>query len=117
MVEVADSSGTADLEMDSLKLDVKVLQQNREDDRKEFQTFQATVNNFFSDVQKLLVEMQSSFTLLITALHPREGFPEMHGGAQGSLQQHTPQAPFEPPQEVVHPREIHFRTWLYIHPI
>lgn len=57
MVEVAESTGTAELEVESLQLDVKILQQNRDSDNKEFLEFSMDVNKDFSDVQKSLTEM------------------------------------------------------------
>lgn len=85
--------------MQSLKLDVKVLQQNRDQDRQEFQV---TVNKNFADVQKSLLEMQSSLTHLITALHPRDPAPATPLVGQGSVHQITPQAPVKNAQEAVH---------------
>lgn len=71
MVQVSDT--TADLEMDSLQLDIKALHHDRDSDRKEFQT---TVHKNFSDVQKIMVEMQSTLTHLISALTPRDHPPD-----------------------------------------
>ena len=44
----ADSGSTAELQLESLELDIKTLQQDREENRKEFQQFQATVNRNFA---------------------------------------------------------------------
>lgn len=48
MTRVTESGDTADLQLDSLELDIKTLQRNREEDRKEFQDFQVTVKRTLS---------------------------------------------------------------------
>lgn len=39
MSKTTESGETADLQLESLELDIKALQRNREEDRKEFQEF------------------------------------------------------------------------------
>ncbi|XBJ23666.1 hypothetical protein VPH35_001748 [Triticum aestivum] len=88
--------------MDSLQLDIKALQHDRDLDRKEFQEFQSVVNKNFADVQKSLLEMQSSLTHLITALTTKEQPPNTPPAGQGSVHQITPQAPLRNPAKLVH---------------
>ena len=52
MTGQADSVTMAELQLESLELDIKTLQRDREEDREEFQQFQATVNRNFATMQK-----------------------------------------------------------------
>ena len=52
MPEDNESENTGLLEMKSLQLEMKVMQQNREEDRHEFLDFSFTVNKNFKTIQE-----------------------------------------------------------------
>ncbi|KAE8815174.1 hypothetical protein D1007_07497 [Hordeum vulgare] len=65
MTGQVDSVVTADLQLASLELDIKILQNNREEDRKEFQEFRAMVNKNFFTMQGNFHKIQNSFRKLL----------------------------------------------------
>ena len=48
-----ETQDTDCLELESLQLDIKILRQEREDDRKEFYHFTESVNKNFASIQKI----------------------------------------------------------------
>ncbi|KAE8819818.1 hypothetical protein D1007_02189 [Hordeum vulgare] len=65
MARVAESATTADLQLESLELDLKSLRQERDEDRKEFHQFQATVNKNLITMQNFFDKIQDNFTRLL----------------------------------------------------
>lgn len=84
MTHLDESSDTADLQLDSLELDVKILQREREEDRKEFKEFQATANRNFATMQKNFEKIQDNFKRLLLDPDPEEETNEL--SSQGSVQ-------------------------------
>ena len=79
----ADSGSTAELQFESLELDIKTLQRDREEDRKEFQQFQAIVNRNFATMQKNFDKIQDNFRRLLLESEPAQ---EEGMEGQGSVQ-------------------------------
>ncbi|XP_044356666.1 uncharacterized protein [Triticum aestivum] len=97
-----NSSSTENLEFQSLQLDVKTLQRNRETDRQDFEDFRDHVATNFQTLQKTLGELQGPLNSFIARFpKPRETPPNPQDVAQGSGQQQTPQGPNHAPATVL----------------
>ncbi|KAE8772179.1 hypothetical protein D1007_55833 [Hordeum vulgare] len=87
MAGVADSATTADLQLESLELDLKSLRQERDDDRKEFHQFQETVNKNFITMQKFFDKIQDNFRRLLLDPDPGKDDAADHASVQGGVVQ------------------------------
>lgn len=88
------------MELQSLQLDVKTLQQNRKVDKQEFLEFRDHVTTNFQSLQKTLGDLQTSLSQFITSLpKPRELPPGTPDVAHGSGQNTTHQGPLKHPVE------------------
>ncbi|KAE8809444.1 hypothetical protein D1007_13963 [Hordeum vulgare] len=87
MVGVAESTRTADLQLESLELDLKTLRQERDEDRKEFHQFQTIVNRNFITMQIFFDKIQDNFRRLL--LDPDRGKDDEddHASVQGAAVQ------------------------------
>lgn len=83
MTNIDESGDTADLQLDSLELDVKTLQRDHEEGRKEFKEFQAMVNRNFGTMQKNFEKIQENFRRLLLD-------PVVPAGRPKQLQAPTP---------------------------
>lgn len=97
MSNPTESSETADLQLESLGLDIKTLQRYREEDKQEFQDFQSPVKRNFVTMQKNFDKIQENFRRLL--LDPEPGDIPDEQSAQGSVQprQNQVQSPALPP--------------------
>ncbi|KAE8782098.1 hypothetical protein D1007_44617 [Hordeum vulgare] len=84
MVEHATSLVTANLQLASLELDIKAIQINREEDRKEFQDFRTMVNKNFATMQSNFDKIQENFRRLLVEPGSDEG--QVERSKQGSAQ-------------------------------
>ncbi|KAE8797238.1 hypothetical protein D1007_27611 [Hordeum vulgare] len=84
MTGPAESVLTGDLQLASLKLDVKTLRNSREEDRKEFQEFRAMVNKNFVTMQNNFDKIQDNFRKLLLDHGSEEdqGDHSEHGSVQ-----------------------------------
>lgn len=87
MAGVAESATTADLQLESLELDLKSLRQERDEDRKEFHQFQATVNKNFITMQKFFDKIQDNFRRLLLDPDPGKDDAADHASVQGAAVQ------------------------------
>ncbi|KAE8774523.1 hypothetical protein D1007_53080 [Hordeum vulgare] len=78
----AESATTADLQLESLELDLKSLWKERDDDHREFQQFQATVNKNFITMQKNFDKIQDNFRKLLLDPDPGKGEEADHASVQ-----------------------------------
>lgn len=96
MAPLDDSTTTNELELESLVLDMKALHRTQEEDRREFQDFQTTVNRNFALMQSNFDKIQENFKKLL--LEPDLPDTEVNGEqfVQGSVQNRTPQGQMQP---------------------
>ena len=67
MVPEQQSKDTGMLMLDSLQLDVQILQRNREEDKQEFVDFSKMVNKNFISIQTNFDNIQTNFEKLFAA--------------------------------------------------
>lgn len=103
MTGPTDSSFSDRLEWQSLQLDIKILQQNRESDRHDFEVFQEHMTTSFGSLQNTLGELKSTLSNFIAGFpKPRENPPNPQEVAQGSGAHNTPQGPAVNLQDAYH---------------
>uniref|UniRef100_A0ACD5XBM2 Uncharacterized protein n=1 Tax=Avena sativa TaxID=4498 RepID=A0ACD5XBM2_AVESA len=88
MPKNTDSVNTDTLELQSLQLDMQQLRREREDDRKEFADFTATVQSNFVAIQENFSAIQANFAKFLSttveapvAPSPAKEFPSGHGSS------------------------------------
>ncbi|KAI4976444.1 hypothetical protein ZWY2020_050051 [Hordeum vulgare] len=103
---------TTDLQLASLHLDIKTLQNNREEDRKEFHEFRTMVNKNFVTMQGNFDKIQENFRKLLMDHGAEE--EQLECSEQGSAQKkveevHSPVFPAGRPKQLVHftPPSVH----------
>ncbi|KAE8798620.1 hypothetical protein D1007_26105 [Hordeum vulgare] len=84
MTGQAASVVTAGLQLASLELDIKAIQINKEEDRKEFQEFHTMVNKNFVTMQSNFDKIQEIFRKLL--LEPASDEGQLERSEQGSAQ-------------------------------
>ncbi|KAI4989305.1 hypothetical protein ZWY2020_036622 [Hordeum vulgare] len=95
---------TADLQLASLELDIKTLQNSREEDRREFQEFRTMVSKNFVTMQGNFDNIQENFRKLLMDQGAEE---EQHehseeGSAQKRVEEvHSPVFPAGRPKQLV----------------
>ncbi|KAE8798190.1 hypothetical protein D1007_26480 [Hordeum vulgare] len=89
MAGAAESATTADLQLESLELDLKTLRQERDEDQKEFHQFQAMVNRNFITMQKNFDKIQDNFRRLLLDPDPDKGDEADNASVQGKLCRRT----------------------------
>lgn len=65
MTKVMESGKNVDLELESLQLDNKTMQQYPEEDQEEFLDFTATINKNFASIQKNFKKIQNNFKQML----------------------------------------------------
>lgn len=83
MTKVTDSKEAVDLDLETLQLDIKALQQNHEEDRKEFQDT-ATCNKIFACIQTNFDKIQANFRKLLAIRIPDTEDDPAEASAQAS---------------------------------
>ena len=96
-----DSDNTAMLEFQSLQLDVKTLQQNREEDKKEFLAFSNNAKTNFASIQQNFLNIQTNFERLFASRSSEEGEDSVKGNP------HTPPNPVN--QSVTQLKQLHLQ--------
>ncbi|KAI4971469.1 hypothetical protein ZWY2020_002383 [Hordeum vulgare] len=92
-----------DLQLASLKLDVKTLRNSREEDRKEFQEFRAMVNKNFVTMQNNFDKIQDNFIKLLLDHGSEEdrGDHSEHGSVQKKIEEvQSPVVPLGRPKQL-----------------
>ncbi|KAE8774738.1 hypothetical protein D1007_52828 [Hordeum vulgare] len=87
MTGATELATMADLQLESLELDLKTLRQEIDEDRKEFHQFQATVNRNFITMQKNLDKIQDNFRRLLLDPDPGKGDEADNASVQGEVLQ------------------------------
>ncbi|KAE8795000.1 hypothetical protein D1007_30199 [Hordeum vulgare] len=103
MTRQATSVVTADLQLASLELDIKTLQHNRDEDRKEFQEFRAMVNRNFETMQDNFDKIQENFKRLLLDPESEERRVEIseHDSAQVKAKEvQSPAIPADRPKQL-----------------
>ncbi|KAE8815324.1 hypothetical protein D1007_07290 [Hordeum vulgare] len=103
MTGQATSVVTVDLQLASLELDIKTVQNNREEDRKEFHEFRAMVNKIFVTMQNNFDKIQENFRKLLLDPGSEEGQIERseQGNAQMKINEvHSPVVPAGRPKQL-----------------
>ncbi|KAE8771655.1 hypothetical protein D1007_56444 [Hordeum vulgare] len=103
MTGQGDSMVTADLQLASLELDIKTLQNSREEDRKEFHEFRTMVNKNFVTMQGNFDKIQEIFRKLLMDQGAEEEQLERseQGSAQKKEEVHSPVIPAGRPKQLV----------------
>ncbi|KAK1691914.1 hypothetical protein QYE76_008611 [Lolium multiflorum] len=86
--KASGSETTEQLEMKSLQLEITAIQQNRENDKKEFSDFASATNKNFVDIQANFDLMQKNFEILFAATKGKSDQPPPlapHVDAQGEV--------------------------------
>ncbi|KAE8800831.1 hypothetical protein D1007_23539 [Hordeum vulgare] len=87
---------TADMQLASLELDIKAIQINKEEDRKEFQEFRTMVNKNFATMQSNFDKIHGNFRRLLVEPGSDEGQVERSEQGSAQMKGHEAQSPVTP---------------------